>query len=101
MYCKSCYLLSMELVRVRGIYAKTVRAVVERTGISRDEYMKLRTAADEARLDAQIALLELRDHEQGHAAAAALPQASRGVRSRGLHSPAHPPVRAVPFVYGR
>lgn len=67
MDCHECNRLLVEYERLENLYVVAVNALNARSETARaSEYIKLRAAADEARMDAELARLELEQHQQIH-----------------------------------
>jgi len=70
MRCLECDRLLAEYEKLETDYATTVQTLGARRDIaSASEYIRLRTAADEARIDCEVARLELEQHKRIHAKA--------------------------------
>jgi len=70
MDCAECARLVVEYERLEQAYATVVNVLNSRTETATaSEYMRLRADADEARLDSEIARLELGQHKRVHAKA--------------------------------
>jgi len=70
MRCSECDRMLAEYERLEGDYATAIQTLGARrdTAIA-SEYIRLRTAADEARIDCEVARLELERHKRIHAKA--------------------------------
>lgn len=67
MGCMECARLLVEYEVLDGQYASAVNSLAaRRETASAPEFTKLRVAADEARLDAELARLELERHQRVH-----------------------------------
>jgi hypothetical protein len=65
MNCVECDRLRAEYERLLLAYASAVNLLSSRSGTAAAfEYMRLRAGADEARIDSEIARLELERHRQ-------------------------------------
>jgi hypothetical protein len=70
MYCVECDRLRGEYERLLSAYITGVNVLSGRSGaIPACEYMRLRADADEARIDSELAHLELERHKRIHAKA--------------------------------
>jgi hypothetical protein len=70
MECPDCARLRAEFERLERSYAMAVDALSANVGITRAaEYTWLRAAADEARIDSEVARLALEQHRRVHAKA--------------------------------
>jgi hypothetical protein len=65
--CSECDRLLVEYERLEGDYATSIQTLGARrdTAIA-SEYIRLRTAADEARIDCEVARLALEQHKRIH-----------------------------------
>jgi hypothetical protein len=66
MDCPECDRLTAEYRRLEQEYASAVNLLNAPIASEVREYIKLRAAADEARIDAEIARLELEKHKGVH-----------------------------------
>jgi hypothetical protein len=70
MECGECNRLRLEYERLERAYASAIDTLTTRSAIAPvAEYIRLRTFADEARLDSEVARLELEQHKRIHAKA--------------------------------
>jgi len=67
MECSECNRLTDEFGRLERAYATAVGVLT--ASAHADEYARLRVAADEARIDSEVARLELEQHKRKHAKA--------------------------------
>src|ERR1700733_3386735 len=66
--CPQCTRLTADLDRLERAYAAALGVLTARAHIARgNEYNALRIAADEARIDSEVARLELEQHKRKHA----------------------------------
>ncbi len=70
MQCLECARLLAEYEKLESDYGTAIQALGSKrdTGVA-SEYIRLRTAADEARIDCELARLELEQHKRVHAKA--------------------------------
>jgi hypothetical protein len=65
--CPECTRLLVKLEWLERLYTVAFDTMVERSGSTLGaEFIKLRMAADEARLDSEAAYLELQQHKRKH-----------------------------------
>ena len=70
MDCPECNRLSAQYARLERAHADVIKTLSDRIEtLSAREYMRLRAAADEARIDAEIAHTEFEQHQRIHAKA--------------------------------
>jgi len=70
MVCSECNRLLAEYERLEADYAMAIQTLGARRDIAvASEYLRLRTAADEARVDCEVARLELEQHKRIHSKA--------------------------------
>jgi hypothetical protein len=70
MQCPECDRLLAHYERLEGVYAIAIQTLGARRDSSLvSEYIRLRTAADEARVDCEVVRLELEQHKRVHAKA--------------------------------
>ncbi len=70
MGCGECDRLRAEHERVERAYASAIEVLAARSGISAAvEYTRLRAIADKARIDLEVARLELERHKRIHSKA--------------------------------
>ena len=67
MRCPECDRLLAEYERLEGDYATAIQTLgARRSRAVASEYIRLRTADDEARVDCEVARLELEQHKRIH-----------------------------------
>ena len=70
MRCPECDRLLAAYERLEGDYATAIQTLGSRRDTAAaPEYIRLRTAADEARIDCEVARLEMEQHKRVHSKA--------------------------------
>jgi hypothetical protein len=69
MDCPECVRLTAAHEALQKLYLTAFSSMLEASGGPPDEFVKFRTAYDEARFDAESARLELQHHKRRHSSA--------------------------------